>query len=336
MNKSNNLKKIMIAGAAGMVGNAIKRAYLKSAKHNSQTYEILTPSRSELNLLDFQEVKNWFKENCPDIVILAAAKVGGIFANKNNPSDFILDNLKIQTNLIEISNKFKVEKFLFLGSSCIYPKLASQPIAEQELLSGYLEITNQYYAIAKISGIKLCEALAIQEGFNSICLMPTNLYGPGDNYHELNSHVLPSLIRKFSEAKNKNINKVTCWGDGSPQREFLYVDDLADACIFAIENLNLISNSFPKDKNGNPLYWVNVGSNEEISIKDLAIMIAKIVGYEGSILWDEKMPNGTPRKKLNTSVLDKLGWKSKTNLEEGIKLTLKAYNTDLKKNKLRT
>ena len=336
MNKSNNFKKIMIAGAAGMVGNAIKRAYLKYAKHNSQTYEILTPTRSELNLLDFQEVKNWFKENCPDIVILAAAKVGGIFANKNNPSDFILDNLKIQTNLIEISNNFKVEKFLFLGSSCIYPKLASQPIAEQELLSGYLEITNQYYAIAKISGIKLCEALAIQEGFNSICLMPTNLYGPGDNYHELNSHVLPSLIRKFSEAKNKNINKVTCWGDGSPQREFLYVDDLADACIFAIENLNLISNSFPKDKNGNPLYWVNVGSNEEISIKDLAIMIAKIVGYEGSILWDEKMPNGTPRKKLNTSVLDKLGWKSKTNLEEGIKLTLKAYNTDLKKNKLRT
>ena len=336
MNKSNNLKKIMIAGAAGMVGNAIKRAYLKSAKHNSQTYEILTPSRSELNLLDFQEVKNWFKENCPDIVILAAAKVGGIFANKNNPSDFILDNLKIQTNLIEISNNFKVEKFLFLGSSCIYPKLASQPIAEQELLSGNLEITNQYYAIAKISGIKLCEALAIQEGFNSICLMPTNLYGPGDNYHELNSHVLPSLIRKFSEAKNKNINKVTCWGDGSPQREFLYVDDLADACIFAIENLNLISNSFPKDKNGNPLYWVNVGSNEEISIKDLAIMIAKIVGYEGSILWDEKMPNGTPRKKFNTSVLDKLGWKSKTNLEEGIKLTLKAYNTDLRINKLRT
>ena len=335
MNNLNKLKKIMIAGSSGMVGNAIKKSYLNTKNHNSRTYEILAPSRSELNLLNFEEVKNWFKENCPDIVILAAAEVGGIFANKNNPSKFILNNLKIQTNLIEISNNFKVEKFLFLGSSCIYPKLASQPITEQELLSGKLEVTNQYYAIAKIAGIKLCEAQAVQEGFNSICLMPTNLYGPGDNYHKLNSHVLASFIKKFSEAKINNMKNVICWGDGSPLREFLYVDDLAEACIFAIENLDLSSNNYPKDKNGNPLFWINVGSNQEISIKDLALLIAKLVGYEGSILWDKKMPNGTPRKKLDTSVLDKLGWNSKTNLEEGIKLTLKAYNRDLKNNRLR-
>ena len=332
----NNSIKIMIAGASGMVGNAIKKRYLNAEKYNPQIYKILAPSRNELNLLNFEEVKNWFEENCPDIVILAAAKVGGIFANKNNPADFILDNLKIQTNLIEISNNFKVKKFLFLGSSCIYPKLAPQPITEKDLLSGQLEITNEYYAIAKIAGIKLCQALAIQRGFNSICLMPTNLYGPGDNYHKSDSHVLPSLIKKFSEAKNKNIRNVTCWGDGSPLREFLYVDDLAEACIFAIENLSLISQYYPKDKNGNSVFWINVGSNQEISIKDLAVLIAKLVGYEGSIIWDKTMPNGTPRKKLDTSVLDKLGWKSKTNLEEGIKLTLKAYNTDLKINRLRT
>ena len=336
MNNSNSLKKIMIAGATGMVGNAIKKAYLNSEHHNSQKYELLTPSRNELNLLNFEEVKNWFERNSPDIVILAAAKVGGIFANKNNPVEFILHNLKIQTNLIEISNNFKVEKFLFLGSSCIYPRLATQPITEKELLSGKLEITNEYYAIAKIAGIKLCQALNIQKGFNSICLMPTNLYGPGDNYHNSNSHVLPSLIKKFSEAKNKNLKSVTCWGDGTPLREFLYVDDLAKACIFVLDKLNSVSKYSLKDKNGNPLFWINVGSNQEISIKDLAVMIAKLVGFEGSIFWDKKMPNGTPRKKLDTSVLDKLGWKSKTNLEEGIKLTLKAYNKDLKLNRIRT
>ena len=335
MNNSTKLKKIMIAGASGMVGNAIKRAYLNSEKHYSQIYEILSPSKSELNLLNFGDVKTWFKENNPDIVILAAARVGGILANKNNPSDFILDNLKIQTNLIEISNNYKVEKFLFLGSSCIYPKLATQPINEKELLTGQLEETNQYYAIAKIAGIKLCEALSIQKGFNAICLMPTNLYGPGDNYHKFNSHVLPSLINKFSEAKNKNMKNVTCWGDGSPLREFLFVDDLAEACIFVIENLEKSSNSYPRDKNGNPLFWINVGSNEEISIKDLAFLIAKLVGYEGTILWNKEMPNGTPRKKLDTSVLDQLGWKSKTNLEEGIKQTLKVYKKDLKRNTLR-
>ena len=335
MNNSNSLKKIMIAGATGMVGNAIKKAYLNSEHNNSQKYELLTPSSNELNLLNFEEVKNWFERNSPDIVILAAAKVGGIFANKNNPAEFILHNLKIQTNLIEIANNFKVEKFLFLGSSCIYPRLATQPITEKELLSGQLEITNEYYAIAKIAGIKLCQALTIQKGFNSICLMPTNLYGPGDNYHNSNSHVLPSLIKKFSEAKNKNLKSVTCWGDGTPLREFLYVDDLAKACIFVLDKLNSVSKYSLKDKNGNPLFWINVGSNQEISIKDLAVMIAKIVGFEGSIIWDKNMPNGTPRKKLDTSVLDKLGWKSKINLEEGIKLTLKAYNKDLKLNRIR-
>lgn len=335
MNNLKKHKKIMIAGASGMVGSAIKRAYLNFANLNSKSIEILAPSRRELNLLNFEEVLKWFKKNSPDIVILCAAKVGGIFANENNPSDFILDNLKIQTNLIEISNNFKVDKFLFLGSSCIYPKFAKQPITESELLSGDLENTNQYYAIAKIAGIKLCEALAKQKGFNAICLMPPNLYGPGDNYHKLNSHVLPSLINKFYEAKDQNIKNVVCWGDGTPLREFLFVDDLANACIFALEKLIPNSGSFPKDKNGNKLFWINVGSNQEISIKDLAVLIAKLVGYKGLILWDKKMPNGTPRKKLDTSVLDELGWVSKISLEEGIKLTLKSYNDDLKKNKLR-
>ncbi len=335
MNNLKKHKKIMIAGASGMVGSAIKRAYLNFANLNSKSIEILAPSRRELNLLNFEEVLKWFKKNSPDIVILCAAKVGGIFANENNPSDFILDNLKIQTNLIEISNNFKVDKFLFLGSSCIYPKFAKQPITESELLSGDLENTNQYYAIAKIAGIKLCEALAKQKGFNAICLMPPNLYGPGDNYHKLNSHVLPSLINKFYEAKDQNIKNVVCWGDGTPLREFLFVDDLANACIFALEKLIPNSGSFPKDKHGNKLFWINVGSNQEISIKDLAVLIAKLVGYKGLILWDKKMPNGTPRKKLDTSVLDELGWVSKISLEEGIKLTLKSYNDDLKKNKLR-
>ena len=332
---SNISKKIMIAGASGMVGNAIKKAYSKSENKFSKTNEILTPTRKELNLLNFEEVNNWFKKFNPDIVILAAAKVGGIFANKNNPADFILENLKIQTNLIEISNDFKVDKFLFLGSSCIYPKFANQPISEKELLSGYLEKTNEYYAIAKIAGIKLCEALAIQKGLNAICLMPTNLYGPGDNYHKLNSHVLPSLINKFSEAKEKDMKNVTCWGDGSPLREFLYVEDLAEACIFTLENLITTPRNFLKDTNGDRLFSINVGSNKEISIKDLATLISKLVGFKGSIIWDQKMPNGTPRKKLDTSILDKLGWKAKTELEEGIKLTLKAYNEDLKKNNLR-
>ncbi len=332
---SNISKKIMIAGASGMVGNAIKKAYSKPENKFSKTNEILTPTRKELNLLNFEEVNNWFKKFNPDIVILAAAKVGGIFANKNNPADFILENLKIQTNLIEISNDFKVDKFLFLGSSCIYPKFANQPISEKELLSGHLEKTNEYYAIAKIAGIKLCEALAIQKGLNAICLMPTNLYGPGDNYHKLNSHVLPSFINKFSEAKEKDMKNVTCWGDGSPLREFLYVEDLAEACIFTLENLITNPRNFLKDANGDRLFSINVGSNKEISIKDLATLISKLVGFKGSIIWDQEMPNGTPRKKLDTSILDKLGWKAKTELEEGIKLTLKAYNEDLKKNNLR-
>ena len=288
MNSLNKHKKIMIAGASGMVGSAIKRSYLNYANLNSKNIEILAPSRKELNLLNFEEVLNWFKKNNPDVVILSAAKVGGIFANENYPSDFILDNLKIQTNLIEISNTFKVDKFLFLGSSCIYPKFAKQPISECELLSGNLENTNQYYAIAKIAGIKLCEALAKQKGFNAICLMPTNLYGPGDNYHKLNSHVLPSLINKFYEAKDKNIKNVFCWGDGTPLREFLFVDDLAEACIFVLEKLSPSSVSSLKDKQGNKLFWINVGSSQEISIKDLAFLIAKLIGYEGSILWDKK------------------------------------------------
>ena len=226
--------KIFIAGHKGMVGSAIKRVLIKRGYSN-----LLCPSRKDLNLLDFQKVENWFKENNPDIVILAAAKVGGIYANNSYTGDFILENLKIQTNIIENAWKYKVKRFLFLGSSCIYPKLASQPLKEEYLLTGALENTNESYAIAKIAGIKLCAALKIQYGFDAISLMPTNLYGPGDNYHPVNSHVLPAMIRKFYEARIGKFEKVNLWGTGLPKREFLYVDDLAEASAFVLENISM-------------------------------------------------------------------------------------------------
>lgn len=330
-------KNIFIAGGNGMVGKAIKRAYEKKLNNGDfKNINILSPSREELDLLNYEDIKKWFEKNKPDVVILAAAKVGGILANSKNPSEFILENLKIQTNLIEISNNFKVDKFLFLGSSCIYPKHANQPIIEEDLLSGPLEKTNEYYSIAKIAGIKLCESLIIQKGFNAICLMPTNLYGPGDNYNLTNSHVMPALIRKFVEAKSANHKSIICWGDGSPLRDFLHVDDLANACLFVLENWNINSINAPKDKNDNPLFWLNVGSNSEISIKKLAQTISSIVGYKGSILWDVNKPNGTPRKVLNTSKINRIGWYPSINLEDGIRLTLKNYEKEIKNNILRT
>ena len=329
-------ERIFIAGSNGMVGKAIKRAYQKKYNvQNSSKKIILEASRRELDLSNFLKVESWFKKNRPDIVILAAAKVGGILANQTFPSEFILENLKIQTNLIEISYKYNVKKFLFLGSSCIYPKFANQPIKEDELLTNALEPTNQFYAIAKITGIKLCEALNTQYGFHSICLMPTNLYGPGDNYHKSYSHVLPSLIKKFSEAKKLNKESVTCWGTGNPLREFLYVDDLADACLFAIDNWDPKSKESPKDNNGKPLYWLNVGSNSEISIKKLAEMISNLVGFEGKIIWDKSKPDGTPRKKLDATRMSKLGWNSKTSLNKGIQKTLIDYENELKNNSIR-
>ncbi len=332
----NKNQKIFIAGSGGMVGSAIKRAYLNEKKCNSKRDQtILSPTRKELDLANYNSVDNWLKKNKPDIVIIAAAKVGGIYANKTQPTEFILENLKIQTNLIELSYKHNVSKLLFLGSSCIYPKFANQPIIEEELLNGQLESTNQYYALAKIAGIKLCEALGKQNNFNAICLMPTNLYGPGDNYHPMNSHVLPALIKKISDAKKNHLKSITCWGTGNPLREFLFVDDLADACLFALEKWNPLDANSPKDKFGNTLYWLNVGCSTEISIKNLVEKISNFVGYQGEILWDETKPDGTPRKILNTSRMRKLGWESKIDLDLGIKLTLKAYYDEIKRDTLR-
>ena len=321
--------KIFIAGHSGMVGSAIKRSLIKKGYTN-----LLCPNRKDLNLLNYLEVENWFEINKPDVVILAAAKVGGIIANSKYTADFILENLKIQTNVIESAWKYKVKRFLFLGSSCIYPKLAKQPLKEEYLLAGKLEKTNESYAIAKIAGIKLCNALKTQYEFDAISLMPTNLYGKGDNYHPTNSHVLPAMISKFYEAKNKGLKKVDCFGTGSPKREFLFVDDLAEASIFVLENISK-DNENLYDDFGNFCGILNVGVGLEISIKELANLTASIVGYKGEIIWDISKPDGTPRKLLDVSKLNKMGWSAKTNLEKGIKLTLKSYIDELKSKNIR-
>ncbi len=319
-----------------MVGSSIKRAYLNIGfDRDNLSNNLLTPTHSELDLTNYQMVDEWFKKNQPTIVIIAAAKVGGIFANDNQPFDFILENLKIQTNLIELSWKNNVKTILFLGSSCIYPKFAPQPIREEYLLTDKLEKTNEFYALAKIAGIKLCQALRIQHKVNSICLMPTNLYGPGDNYHSLNSHVIPGLIKKFHYAKVNNLLSVNCWGSGNPLREFLYVDDLAEACLYIIEKWNYSTNQLPLDKSGKEMFWLNVGSQYEISIKELAIKISTLIGFKGEILWDTNMPDGTPRKKLDTAKINNLGWFAKTSLDEGLKLTLKAYENEIKTQTIR-
>ena len=312
-----------------MVGSAINRALLKKGYGNkSNGGDIFTPSRKELDFSNYEKLLNWFNKFQPSVVIIAAAKVGGILANKNNPYDFIFENLKIQINIIEICRICKIKKIIFLGSSCIYPKLSDQPIKEEYLLKSPLEKTNEFYAIAKIAGLKMCEALNLQYDFDAFSLMPTNLYGPRDNYNLENSHVLPALIRKFDEAKRNNLNQVKCWGSGKPLREFLYVDDLADACIFVLENINQREKIFANN-------WLNVGSEFEISIKDLAIKISKIIGFNGEIIWDLSKPDGTPRKKLDTSILENMGWKAKTNLNEGIAITYENYLDELKKNSLR-
>ena len=329
MNLINPKDKIFVAGHKGMVGSAICRS-LKKINNTFQNKhcknEILSISRDKLDLRDSNEVERWFKLKKPNIVIIAAAKVGGIYANDKNPADFLLDNLKIQNNLIENSFKFGVRRLLFLGSSCIYPKFANQPIKEEELLTNSLEPTNEWYAIAKISGIKLCEALRKQYGFDAISLMPTNLYGPGDNYHKTNSHVLPALIRKFFEAKKNKDSQVVCWGSGSPMREFLHVDDLAEACIFALNKWDPSQKESPKNKDGKPLYYLNVGTGLEISIKELANRIAETIGYQGEIVWDLSKPDGTPRKKLDITKFNSIGWSHKISLKEGIKNTIKLFS----------
>ncbi len=293
--------KIYVAGHNGMVGSALARKLQAKGYSN-----LISKSSQELDLRNQAAVLDFFKKQKPDYVFLAAAKVGGINANNKYRADFIYDNIAIESNVIFASHKFDVQKLIFLGSSCIYPKFASQPISEDELLSGPLEPTNEPYAIAKIAGIKMCEAFFDQYGDKFISAMPTNLYGPNDNYDLENSHVLPALIRKFHEAKKNQKSEVVLWGSGKPLREFLHVDDLAEACIFLAENYS-------------QKQFLNIGSGEEISISDLAKMIGKIVGYEGKIVNDSSKPDGTPRKLMDSSRINKLGWKPKIGLEEGIR-----------------
>ena len=322
LKKINVDEKFFVAGATGMAGSAIIRmleTYGYGLKNNNG--EILKPDRKKLNLLNLSEVNNWFKINNPTIVIIAAAKVGGIFANANQPTDFLLENLKIQNNIIESAFKHGVKRLLFLGSSCIYPKFSSQPIKEEELLNGFLEKTNEAYAIAKIAGIKLCESFNRQYGTDYRSLMPTNLYGPGDNFHDKDSHVIPALIKRFHEAKINNLKTVVVWGTGKPKREFLHVNDLADAAIFLME---LDKDLFWKNKNYSNSQ-INIGSGEDIEIKDLALMISRIVGYKGKVDFDSTLPDGTPRKLLDVTKAKKYGWKYKIDLEEGLKMTYEWY-----------
>ena len=293
--------KIYIAGHRGMVGSAIERRLRKAGFEN-----IVTRTSSELDLRNQQAVNIFFNQEKPDYVVLAAAKVGGIVANNTYRADFIYDNLMIETNIIHAAYVNKVKKLLFLGSSCIYPKLAPQPLKEEYLLSGYLEPTNQPYAIAKIAGIELCDGYRAQYGCNFISAMPTNLYGPNDNYDLQTSHVLPALLRKFITAKKENKSYVELWGTGTPRREFLHVDDLADACYFLLENYN---------EKG----LVNIGWGEDITILQLAELIKKITGYEGEIKFDTTKPDGTPQKLMDVNKLKNLGWRAKIGLEEGVK-----------------
>ncbi len=319
-----NDEKIFIAGSTGMVGSSIKR--LLKNKLNNLTQNILTPSREELDLTNIEEVKLWFKKNKPTVVILAAAKVGGIYANKKKPADFLIENLNIQTNVIQTAYQFGAKRLLFLGSSCIYPKFANQPIKEEYLLTGQLEETNESYAIAKIAGIKLCESLRIQFGFDAIALMPTNLYGPNDNYDRLNSHVMAAMIRRFKEAKFNKKKIVNCWGSGAPLREFMHVDDLADAVVFCLENWFPNQSNAPVDSRGKPLMYLNVGTGKDISIKELATKVAKFMEYRGKIFWDKTKPDGTPKKQLDINAILSLGWKPKISLDEGIKKTILEIN----------
>ena len=321
----NPADRIYVAGHRGMAGSAICRALVAKGYGEAGGGALLTAARSELDLLDPVAVGAWFAANKPDVVILAAAKVGGIHANATYPADFLLDNLKIQNHVIETAWRSGVRRLLFLGSSCIYPKFAEQPITEDALLTGALEPTNEWYAIAKIAGIKLCEALREQHGFDAISLMPTNLYGPGDNYHPTNSHVMAALIRRFHGAKESNAPSVTCWGTGTPRREFLHVDDLGEACVFALEHWNPGAAHAPRDSAGQPLTFLNVGTGVDLSIRELAEAIAQSIGYQGEILWDASKPDGTPKKQLNVGTLSKLGWQARIALGEGLCNALEEY-----------
>ena len=308
--------KIFIAGHNGMVGSSILRHYKAGGWNN-----IVVRSSKELDLRDQKSVRTFFETEKPELVIIAAAKVGGILANNTYRAEFLYDNLMIETNIIHAAYETGVKKLLFLGSSCIYPKMAPQPLKEEYLLSDYLEYTNEPYAIAKIAGIKLCENYYKQYGCNFFSLMPTNLYGTYDNFDLQTSHVLPALIRKFHEAKLNNSESVVVWGTGSPKREFLYVEDLADAVYFIMDKINA------KDLYENGISHLNVGSGEDLTIGELAGMISQIVGYKGKIEFDTSKPDGTPRKLMDVSRINNLGWKYKTSLHDGI---LKSYEWYLK------
>lgn len=298
---------VMVAGSAGMVGSAIVRNLKDKGYEN-----IISATRDDVDFTDQDSVRKYFCYHEPEYVIIAAAKVGGILANSKYPADFIYENLMIQSNIIHTAYEYGVRKLLFLGSSCIYPKFATQPITEDQLLTGALEPTNDAYAVAKIAGIKMCQSYFKQYNFNAFSLMPTNLYGPNDNFGLLNSHVLPALINRFHHAKSKKESTVVCWGDGSPRREFLHVDDLAEACYASM--LNYHEGDF-----------INVGTGEDITIKELALTISEIVGYNGEIIWDTSKPNGTPRKVLNVDKIKSLGWEPKISLQQGIEQTYKWY-----------
>ena len=299
--------KIYIAGHRGMVGSGIERKLRNEGFNN-----IVTRASSELDLRNQQAVNDFFEKEKPAYVILAAAKVGGIHANNTYRAEFIYDNLMIEANIINAAYLHKVTKLLFLGSSCIYPKMAPQPLKEEYLLSGYLEPTNQPYAIAKIAGIEMCDSYRAQYGCNFISAMPTNLYGTNDNYHPENSHVLPALIRRIVLAKKNNDKTVIIWGSGTPRREFLHVDDLANACFFLLQNY---------DEQG----LVNIGCGTDVSIKELAELVVAEVGYEGQLVFDTTKPDGTPRKLMDISKINNLGWKSEINLTDGIRKTIKEY-----------
>lgn len=301
MNKDS---KIYVAGHRGLVGSAIVRGLEAKGFTN-----IIGKTHSELDLTDSEQVEEFFKTEKPEYVFLAAAKVGGILANSTYPAEFIYGNLQIQNNVIGMAKKHDVKKLMFLGSSCIYPKMCPQPIKEEYLLSGYLEETNEAYALAKISGLKMCQFFNKQYGTNYISVMPTNLYGPYDNFHPENSHVMPALIRRFHEAKVNNLKEVVVWGSGTPLREFLYSEDMADACIYLMETYE-----------GNDFF--NIGTGKEITIRGLAEMVKEVVGYEGELVFDASKPDGTPRKLLDVSRLEDAGWKYKVELRDGIE---KAY-----------
>ena len=299
--------KIYVAGHRGMVGSAIYRKLVKEGFEN-----IVTRTSKELDLRNQEAVETFFQEEKPDYVFLAAAKVGGIIANNTYRADFLFENLQIQNNVIHSAYKYGVKKLMFLGSSCIYPKFAPQPLKEDSLLTGTLEPTNEPYAIAKIAGIKMCEAYRAQYNCNFISVMPTNLYGINDNYHPQNSHVLPALIRRFHEAKLNNAEFVEIWGTGSPLREFMFSDDLADACFFLMQNYNESD-------------FINIGTGHDISIKDLALLVKRIIGYEGELRFDTSKPDGTPRKLMDVSKLHALGWKHSIELAEGIELAYENF-----------